>query len=122
METRVDYGRKLVNSSIAGANRGREEFLGGEPLALFAKAAAGRALAYAAAGACLGVLGAGAAGKYNAGRRSLGFGILGTLLGFGVGFAWQSRRLAVNMGEGALRQINAARDERWWKEHPIDYA
>jgi hypothetical protein len=36
--------------------------------------------------------------------------------------AWESRRLTVSVGDGALRNMGRVRDEHWLDRHPIDYA
>jgi hypothetical protein len=50
------------------------------------------------------------------------YGLLGGVIGFGAGVAWESRRLTASAACGALRNISKVRDEHWLERHPIDYA
>ena len=118
----LDYGRKLVNSGLEGAREGEEEFLHGDRLTPFLNDSALNALKPAALGACLGALG----GYFENGRRStaraVGFGIIGGLIGFAAGVAWQSRNLGRCIFCDAVKSINKVRDEHWFEKNPIDYA
>lgn len=122
IETNARYGRKLVGSSLQGANSGRAEFLAGEPLAPFLGQAAALALKQATVGMCLGVLSAYLSRSRRPVRRALGLGALGGAIGFGAGVTWRTRGLGASMGRGALEKVSHVRDERWLKRHPIDYA
>lgn len=122
IETNLGYGRKLVSSSLHGANSGRQEFLQGEPLAPFLGEAARTALKQASLGACIGVLSAYASRKHRPTRRAIGYGILGGAIGFGTGITWKTHRLTASVGRCALKKMNTVRDERWLERHPIDYA
>ena len=117
----ADYGRRLLDSGIAGARSGREAFLNGESLTPFLSESVRSAVKPAVVGACIGVL-----SSYPAYRKSmaraLAFGLLGGLIGWGAGLAWESRRLTASAAGGALRNIGKVRDERWLAKHPIDYA
>jgi hypothetical protein len=48
--------------------------------------------------------------------------LLGGALGFGVGVAWESRRLTTSVASGAAKSISKVRDEHWLEKNPIDYA
>ena len=120
LKSDVEYGRKILNSGIAGARTGREEFLHGEPVTPYLRESMQEAWVPALVGAILG-----AASSYEhdrSARKALGWALLGAGLGFGVGFAWGSRRLTASVAEGAWRNIGRARDEHWLARHPIDYA
>ena len=73
-------------------------------------------------GTCIGAL----AGCFGSGHRSsvkvLAFSLLGCVIGFGAGVFWENRGLAASVADGALRNIDKARDEHWLEKHPIDYA
>lgn len=116
-----EYGRKLVSSGLQGARSGREEFLHGKPLAPFLNESARHALGPAVIGACLGIL---SSHPGNGGRtyKRLAYGLLGGVVGFGAGMAWESRHLTESVAFGALRNISKIRDEHWLEQHPIDYA
>ncbi len=121
-ETTARYGRKLVESGLAGARSGREEFLHGSPLATFLNRSVRHALGPAMIGACLGALGSSPTIFHRRRDRVLVGGLLGGIVGMGVGFAWQSRRLTESVASGAWKNLNKVRDEHWLERHPIDYA
>ena len=121
-EATARYGRRLVESGVAGARSGREEFLHGSPLATFLNQSVRHALGPAMIGACLGALGSSPALIQRRRTRALFFCLLGGIAGMGVGFAWQSRRLTESVASGAWKNLNKVRDERWLEKHPIDYA
>lgn len=121
-KSEVEYGRKVLNSGLAGARSGRETFLNGRPLTPFLSRAVRNASRSAAAGAILGVLGSYPRERQMSANRALAFGILGGAIGLGVGVAWQSRRLTACVANGALKNIGRVRDEHWLERHPIDYA
>ena len=115
----ADYGRKLFNSGLEGARSGREAFLHGGSFAPFLGKSVRRALKPAVLGACLGILFPREHRKFS---RGLACGLLGGTIGFGLGVAWQSRRLAARMTSAALGSMGKVRDEHWLEKNPIDYA
>ena len=120
LKSDVDYGRKILNSGIEGARSGRDEFLQGEPVTPYLRESVHGAWVPAVIGAILG-----AVSSYEhdrSVRKAVGWSLIGAGLGFGVGFAWGSRRLTASVAEGAWRNIGRARDEHWLERHPIDYA
>lgn len=118
----ADYGRKLMKSALDGARSGREEFLHGEPLAHFLNNSARTALRPAALGACLGVLSSYPGRGRGSAARCFGYAFLGSVAGFGLAIAWESRRLAASVAWGARQQVHSVRDEHWLENNPIDYA
>ena len=121
-KSEVEYGRKVLNSGLAGARFGRESFLNGRPLTPFLSRAVRNASRPAAAGAILGVLGSYPGERNRSANRALTFCFLGWAIGLGVGIVWQSRRLTACVASGALKNIGRVRDEHWLERHPIDYA
>ncbi len=121
-EATARYGRRLVESGLAGARSGREEFLHGSPLATFLNHSARHALGPAMIGACLGALGTVPTIVRRRPARALAYGLLGGLMGLGVGFAWESRGLTESLASGAWKNLSRVRDEHWLERHPIDYA
>jgi hypothetical protein len=121
-QSEVEYGRKVLNSGLAGARSGREAFLDGRPLTPFLGKAVRNASRPAAVGAVLGVLGSFPGNHSRSAKRTLAFGFLGCAIGLGIGIAWQSRKLTVCAANGAFRNIGRVRDEHWLETHPIDYA
>ena len=121
-KSEVEYGRKVLNSGLAGARSGQKEFLNGSPLSPFLSKAVRDASKPAAAGAILGVLGSYPGERQRFVCRALVFGFLGWAIGLGVGIAWQSRGLTACVTSGAWKNIGRVRDEHWLERHPIDYA
>ncbi len=117
-----DYGRELLHSGIEGARAGGETFFNGESLAPFLSESVRSALKPAVLGACLGVLGSYPASREKSISRTLAYGLLGGVIGFGAGVVWESRRLSASVACGALKNIGKVRDEHWFAKHPIDYA
>jgi len=118
----LEYGRKVLNSGLEGARSGQGEFLNGESLAPFIRKAALSALKPAAVGACMGILGGYRRDRHNSIGRILGYGFVGSLIGFASGVAWESRDLTSSVAGSALKSIGKVSDEHWLEKHPIDYA
>lgn len=120
-QSEVEYGRKIVNSGLAGARTGRETFLNGKSLTPFFHKAVRSASVPAALGAFVGVL-ASRTGNRQSPRKAVLFGFLGGTIGLGLGTAWRSRRLTAYITGAALGNISKVKDEHWLERHPIDYA
>lgn len=121
-KTNADYGRRLLDSGLAGARSGQRAFLQGESLAPFLNESVQTALKPAVLGACIGVLSSYPGYRQKSMARTLAFGLVGCVIGLGVGVVWKSRRLAAGVAGSALRNIGRVRDEHWLIKHPIDYA
>jgi len=74
----------------------------------------------AAIGACLGVL-ASVWKRDPKPSTALRSGFVGTTLGLAGGVVWNSRSVTGAVVRGAIKNVNAARDERWLELNPIDY-
>jgi len=118
----LDYGRKLVNSGLEGAREGEEEFLHGDRLGPFLSHSARHAWKHAAVGACIGAVGGYFEKERHSPWRAAGFALLGGLIGFGAGLAWESRGLGRCIFCDAAKSIKKVRDEHWFEKNPIDYA
>ncbi len=114
----LEYGRKLMDSGLDGARTGGHEFLEGKPLTPVLCDSARSALGFAAAGACIGLL----QGRKKTKWKVLALGVGAGAIGFGVGMAWNNRRLAASVASAAWKKVGRARDEHWLELHPIDYA
>jgi len=123
-KSNLDYGRKLVDSAVEGARAGEEEFLEvqEEALAPYLEESARHAIAPAAVGACLGLLGGYVASPHKSVSKTLAFGVLGGLIGFGAGMIWKNREFAARIATGAWKRVGKTRDEHWFENNPIDYA
>ncbi len=118
----VVYGRKLFRSALQGARSGEEGFLHGKSLHLFVDESAWHALKPAVLAACIGVLGVYSRNRNRSLGRALEYGVVVGAIGFGVGLAWQSRRLTASAASGAWQKLARVRDEHWLERNPIDYA
>jgi hypothetical protein len=123
LSSNVDYGRKLVQSSVTGASSGGKEFLQSEPLRPFIGRSARRALEAGLVAASIGMLG----GYLRNHRRqrvsdALVYGALGAAIGFAAGLSWETRELMAIISRRALQNVKAVRDEHWLEKNPIDYA
>ncbi len=121
-QSSVGYGRKLVDSAIAGARTGEDEFLKEELLAPYFSESARHAIAPAVIGACVGAAGGYLARGQRSKSKGLIFGLLGAAIGFGAGMIWDSREFTASVASGAWRNIRKTRDEHWFEKNPIDYA
>jgi len=121
-KSKIEYGKKLVQSGMEGARSGREEFLAGNSLTPFCEQTIRHALRFAALGACVGVLASFPRRRNASVARAFGYGLVGALVGFSGGVVWQSRNLGASMVTGALKNLGQARDQHWLEKHPIDYA
>jgi hypothetical protein len=120
-QSEVEYGRKVLNSGLAGARTGRETFLNGKPFTPFLSDAAKNASTAAAIGALVGVLVSQRRNRESSCKTAV-LGFLGSIIGLGLGMAWQNRRLTAYVTGAALQNIGKVRDEHWLERHPIDYA
>jgi|SRR5215471_19342537 len=118
----VEYGRKVLDSGVEGALSGREKFLDGRPLSEFLSGWFEDAWKPAVLGAAIGVLGSCPASRQRSLAKTVAFGLLGGMVGFAAGVAWDSRELTKSAVSAALKNMGRVRDERWFEMHPIDYA
>jgi len=122
VKSNVDYGRQLVDSGIEGARSGQAEFFDGKPLAPFVGDSLRGSILPATLGVCAGMLIGYSLFKRKSAGSTLIYGLLGGALGFGAGFAWESRELGASVAGSAMKSIGKTRDEHWLAQNPIDYA
>jgi hypothetical protein len=120
-KSEVDYGRKLVDSAVAGARRGENEFLRDQSLGLYVERSALHAMGPTVVGACLGWFG-GQWKSRGSKKLALTCACLGGAIGFGAGVLWENRRLTARIASGAWTSIRKTRDAHWFEKNPIDYA
>ena len=120
-KSNVDYGQRLVNSALEGAQQGENEFLKNESSAPHLGESAQRALVPAVVGACLGAFGSLSHGRRSS-TRALTFSLIGGAIGFGAGVIWENRQFTASVASGAWKKISQTRDEHWFERNPIDYA
>lgn len=112
------YIKELVRAGLDGIAAARHE-MGG---AAFSPAPEAVLWTPAAVGAALGVLSTRLIGnRKSVSHLGMG-GLVGSVVGFGAGFAWASRGYSGCAARRAIRFVNAARDAHWLETHPIDYA
>src|SRR6516225_9582828 len=95
-KSNVDYGRKLMDSAVEGAREGESEFLREEPLGPYLERSALRSIAPTIIGACVGLVG-GYLEERRSRNRTLIYGLLGGVIGFGAGVAWENRNLTASV-------------------------
>lgn len=122
LKSGVEYGRDLAGSGLQGARSARDTILEGEPVSAVLTRSMRESWAPTVIGA-----GAGAAVGYLLDRRKPSAGkiaacsIIGAVLGFGTGLAWETRDLSSGMARGARKKINETRDSHWLAKNPIDF-
>ena len=118
----IQYGRKLVNAGFDGIRNGQPVALNGQPLSSVLLDSATGAVTLAAAGAGVALLGSYFLRKRGRPSHLVGFGILGTALGFCAGAIWKSRKVTSSLAQSAIKEMHKASDEHWLERHPVDYA
>jgi hypothetical protein len=118
----VEYGRRLLNSGLDGVRSGREAFLHGRPLTPFFRESCLKASRPAALGACIGLLISCPRDHYRKTSNVFVSGLLGGLIGFAAGMAWEFRFFTKSAADGALNSMKKVRDDHWFEKNPIDYA
>ena len=120
--TRMKYGRKLVNASIDGIRHGQDTARGEQSLSKLAADAARESLALAFIGACVGLLPSQFVDRRNRPAKALALGVIGSAIGFAVGFGWKTRKVTSSVAHSTARELRRVRDEHWLELNPIDYA
>jgi hypothetical protein len=122
LSSNLAYGKRLVGSSIQGANTGTRKVFEEETLGTIVARAVREAGVPAAVGACVGAVASVWKGDGKAPRAAVLGGLAGAALGFGAGILWGSRHLSGALVKGAMDSIATTRDEHWLENHPINYA
>lgn len=116
------FGKRLVGSGIPGVGAGTRSALDEEALPETIRRAAKEAGVPAIIGAAVGAAASLWRGDGKAPRAAAIGGLVGAALGFSAGMLWGSRNLTGAMVKGAMKNVNAARDQHWLEQHPINYA
>jgi len=116
LSSNFDYARSLIDAGLQGiVSAGREA--GG-----LARPNLRRdELLPAVIGAGIGILSASLTGDRKSTTRIAAGCLVGGALGFGLGVAWGSRDFTRSAVQGALRNMNTLRDDRWLEKNPIAY-
>lgn len=120
-KSEVDYGRKLMDSAVAGARHGEGEFLRDESLSHHLEKSAIDAMVPTILGACLGWFG-GYGSTRQSSKRAAVFALLGAAVGFGASLIWENRDLTATAATSAWKSVNKTMDAHWLEKNPIDYA
>ena len=118
LRAELDYLKELTGAGLDGIAAARREFSG----PVFETAPNGRAWTPAAVCAGIGIMSGVLAGRGGSRSRVVVGGLVGSVVGSAALLAWTSRRFARTAAHRAFRSVNAARDQRWLKANPIDYA
>ena len=118
----IEYGRELIDSGLEGATAARRELLDDETIAAELGRAAKESWKPAALGAIVGALTAVLLDDEKPTRSAIVGGLLGGVLGYSGGVAWETRRVTGPLARGAAKSIGAVRDARWLEKNPITYA
>jgi hypothetical protein len=122
LKSEVEYGRDLAGSGWQGARSVYDSILLGER----AGAILGRSVRDSWAPTAMGA-GVGALCGLLAQRRKpntavvVAMGVVGGVVGFTAGVAWDTRQLSSGMARGAMRNIGSTRDSHWLGKHPINF-
>jgi hypothetical protein len=118
LKSEVEYGRDLADSGLAGAR----EALDGQPLSeIFtnsARASWAPTAIGAAAGAVCSLL---VQGRRPKAATVAALTLVGGVVGFTAGVAWQTRELSGGIARGAIRNTGPIRDSHWLDRHPINF-
>jgi hypothetical protein len=118
VESNLVYAKNLITAGWDGVRSARNELDGDVFTPLARKSAVWTSTAL---GAAIGVLSTLAIrNRKSVFRMGVG-GLAGSLVGFGGGVAWTSRRFTETAAVRALRQVNNVRDAHWLQRNPIAY-
>jgi hypothetical protein len=121
LKSEVIYARDIVKAGLDAAASAGKMVSGEEPKSNLARL--GRsALAPAALGAAIGILGVYLGRKERLGHTALLGGLVGCALGFTSGVAWGTRAQARVCCLTAAHNVQSVRDAHWLEKNPIAYA
>lgn len=115
VKSEIAYARDIVEAGIGGAQNNQTSM---PSLSRVSQSA----LAPAAVGAVIGVLGICLTTKQRRGQSAILGGLIGCALGFGGGVAWCTRNQTSAVARNALKNVQAVRDARWLRKNPVAYA
>jgi hypothetical protein len=122
VSSNIAYGKKLVDSGLEGASQAGKEVFAEAPLGAVLSRAAKESWKPAVIGACAGIAASVWKRDRDPAKGAILGGLVGAALGFSGGILWGSRAVTGAVVRGAMKNVNAARDQRWLEENPIDYA
>jgi|GEM_PF-458589 uncharacterized membrane protein YeaQ/YmgE (transglycosylase-associated protein family) len=123
LKSEVEYGRDLAGSGWEGARTACGSLLGGEPVRQILGRSARASWAPTVIGAGVGALAALLIQRRNKPKTAaaVALGVVGGVVGFTAGVAWETRELSSGIAKGAMRNIGSTRDSHWLGKHPINF-
>jgi len=122
LKSEVDYGRNLAGSGLQGARAAADSILHGEHVGKILGRSARASWAPTVMGAGLGALCGLLAQRRKPNAAAVAaMGVVGGVVGFTAGVAWETRQLSSGIARGAIRNIGTTRDSHWLGKHPINF-
>jgi hypothetical protein len=122
LKSEVDYGRNLAGSGLQGARAAADSILHGEHVGKILGRSARASWAPTVMGAGLGALCGLLAQRRKPNVAAVAaMGIVGGVVGFTAGVAWETRQISSGIARGAIRNIGTTRDSHWLGKHPINF-
>jgi hypothetical protein len=122
LKSEVEYGRDLADSGWQGARSAygslREGTEVGEIVGRSLRASWAPTVMGAGVGALCGLL---VQRRKPNNAAVVAMGVVGGVVGFTAGVAWETRELSSGIARGALRKIGSTRDSHWLDRHPINF-
>ncbi|HVJ06437.1 MAG TPA: hypothetical protein VM578_12255 [Candidatus Saccharimonadales bacterium] len=122
LKSEVEYGRDLAGSGWTGARSAYELILEGQRVGEILGRSIRASWAPTAVGAGVGAL-CGLLVQRQKPRPAavVALGVVGGVVGFTAGVAWDTRQLSSGIARGAMRKMGTARDSHWLGKHPINF-
>jgi len=122
LKSEVEYGRDLAGSGWQGARSAYGSLRQGEEVGEIVGRSLRASWAPSVMGAGVGALCALLAqGRRPKAAAVVAMGVVGGVVGFTAGVAWETRELSSGIARGALRNIGSTRDSHWLDRHPINF-
>ena len=118
VKSEIAYAKDIVEAGLEATHRTATEV---PEMPSFSRVSQS-ALAPAAIGAIVGILGICLTQRKNRGQGAILGGLIGCALGFSGGVAWSTRNQTSAVARNALKNVKAVRDQHWLQKHPIAYA
>jgi hypothetical protein len=118
IKSEVEYGRNLADSGWQGAR----EALHGESLRKIFSQSARDSWAPTLIGAGVGALCTLLVQRRRPKPAAVAaMAVVGGVVGFTAGVAWETRQLSGGMARGAMRSMGSTRDSHWLDKNPINF-
>ena len=122
LKSEVEFWRDLANSGWQGARTASDSILQDQPVGRILGRSARASWAPTAMGAGAGVVCALLAQRPRPRTAAVvTMGVVGGVVGFTAGVAWETRQLSSGIARGAMRRIGTTRDSHWLGKHPINF-